>query len=93
MEKMIKVINDNLRNVISGIKDHRADLESTLDSIKSDMSLKVKEANAYKSDVETARAIVSSLESDIADLEHDLEELNDKFGSKNFKEILAAGNR
>ncbi len=48
MEKMIKVINDNLRNVISGIKEHRLDLEETLDSIKSDMSLKVKEANAYK---------------------------------------------
>lgn len=93
MEKMIKVINDNLRNVISGIKVHRTDLESTLESIKSDMSLKVKEANAYKSDVETARAIVSTLEGEIADLEHDLEELNDKFGSKNFKEILAAGNR
>lgn len=93
MEKMIKVINDNLRNVISGIKDHRADLESNLDSIKSDMALKVKEANAYKSDVETARAIVSTLEGEITDLEHDLEELNDKFGSKNFKEILAAGNR
>ena len=93
MEKMIKVINDNLRNVISGIKEHRLDLEETLDSIKSDMSLKVKEANAYKSDVETARTIVSTLEGEIADLEHDLEELNDKFGSKNFKEILAAGNR
>ena len=64
-----------------------------MDSIKSDMSLKVKEANAYKSDVETARTIVSTLEGEIADLEHDLEELNDKFGSKNFKEILAAGNR
>lgn len=93
MEKMIKVINDNLRNVISGIKEHRLDLEETLDSIKSDMSLKAKEANAYKSDVETARTIVSTLEGEIADLEHDLEELNDKFGSKNFKEILAAGNR
>lgn len=93
MEKMIEVINDNLRNVISGIKEHRTDLEGTLDGIKSDMSLKVKEANAYKSDVETARAIVSTLEGEIADLEHDLEDLNDKFGSKNFKEILAAGNR
>ena len=93
MEKMIKVINDNLRNVISSIKEHRLDLEETLDSIKSDMSLKVKEANAYKSDVETARTIVSTLEGEIADLEHDLEELNDKFGSKNFNEILAAGNR
>lgn len=93
MEKMIKVINDNLRNVISGIKEHRIDLEAALASIKNEMSLRVKEASTYKTDVEHARAIISSLENDIADLESDLHDLNDKFGSKNFKEILNAGNK
>lgn len=93
MEKMIKVINDNLRNVINGIKEHRTDLETTLVSIKNEMSLRVKEAGTYKSDVENARTIISSLENEIADLENDLAELNDKFGSKNFKEILNAGNK
>lgn len=93
MEKMIKVINDNLRNVINGIKEHRIDLEATLGSIKNEMSLRVKEASTYKSDVENARTIISSLENEIADLEKDLLELNDKFGSKNFKEILNAGNK
>lgn len=93
MEKMIKVINDNLRNVINGIKEHRIDLEATLGSIKNEMSLRVKEASTYKSDVENARTIISSLENDITDLESDLSELKDKFGSKNFKEILNAGNK
>lgn len=93
MEKMIKVINDNLRNVINGIKEHRIDLEATLGSIKNEMSLRVKEASTYKSDVENARTIISSLENEIADLENDLSELNAKFGSKNFKEILNAGNK
>lgn len=93
MEKMIKVINDNLRNVINGIKEHRIDLEATLGSIKNEMSLRVKEASTYKSDVENARTIISSFENEIADLESDLNELNDKFGSKNFKEILNAGNK
>ncbi|MCH5167271.1 MAG: hypothetical protein J1F35_05195 [Erysipelotrichales bacterium] len=90
---MIKVINDNLKNVIAGIKDHKADLENTLDGIRSDMATSVKEANSYKNEVEDARTIVYSLENEIADLEKDLDELNQKFGSKDFKEILAAGNK
>lgn len=93
MERMIKVINDNLKNVIAGIKDHKADLENTLDGIRSDMATSVKEANSYKNEVEDARTIVYSLENEIADLEKDLDELNQKFGSKDFKEILAAGNK
>lgn len=93
MEKMIKVINDNLRNVVNGIKEHRVDLEENLSSIKNEMSVRVKEAGTYKTDVENARTIISSLENEIADLENDLAELNEKFGSKNFKEILNAGNK
>ena len=93
MERMIRVINDNLKNVVAGIKDHKMDLESTLDGIRSDMATSVKEANSYKTEVEEARTIVYSLENEITDLEKDLDELNEKFGSKDFKEILAAGNK
>lgn len=93
MEKMIKVINDNLKNVLNGIKEHKSDLENTLDNIRNEMAIKVKEANAYKNEVENARAIVYSLENEITDLERDLEELKTKFGTKDFKEILAAGNK
>lgn len=93
MEKMIKVINDNLKNVLNGIKEHKSDLENTLDNIRNEMAIKVKEANAYKNEVENARSIVYSLENEIADLEKDLEELNAKFGAKDFKEILVAGNK
>lgn len=93
MEKMIGVINNNLRSVISGIKEHRSSLESSLESIKKDMSLKIKEANSYKCDVENARLIISELENEISELENDLNELNEKFGAKDFKEILMAGNK
>lgn len=93
MEKMIKVINDNLGNVIIGIKEHRADLEKALEEIRNDMAVRVKEANSYKSEVEKARTIVYSLENEIADLEKDLSELNSKFGAKDFKAILDAGNK
>lgn len=93
MEKMISVINDNLRIVISGIKTHRIDTEKSLVTIKADMDDKIAIAQEYKSNVEDARRIISNLESEISELENDLTELNAKFGAKNFKEILAAGNK
>lgn len=93
MEKMISVINDNLRIVISGIKTHRIDTEKSLVTIKADMDDKIAIAQEYKSNVEDARRIISNLESEISELENDLNELNAKFGAKDFKEILAAGNK
>lgn len=93
MEKMIGVINNSLRNIINGIKTHKADAEKSLAVIKADMDDKVTIAAQYKVNVEDARTIIASLENEISDLENDLKELNEKFGSKNFKEILAAGNK
>ena len=93
MEKMIGVINNSLRNIINGIKTHKTDAEKNLAVIKADMDDKVTIAAQYKVNVEDARTIIASLENEISDLENDLKELNEKFGSKNFKEILAAGNK
>lgn len=93
MEKMISVINNSLTNVINGIKAHRAEAEKSLAAIKTEMDEKVLIASQYKTNVEDARSIISSLENEISELEHDLAELNEKFGAKNFKEILAAGNK
>lgn len=93
MEKMIKVINDNLRSVINGIKVHKADTEKTLAAIKADMDAKILIANEYKLNVENSRMIISNLENEISGLEKDLSDLNVKFGSKDFREILAAGNK
>ena len=93
MEKMIGVINNSLRNVVNGIKTHRAEAEKSLAAIKTEMDEKVLIAAQYKTNVEDARNIISSLENEISELEHDLADLNEKFGAKNFKEILAAGNK
>lgn len=93
MEKMIGVINNSLRNIINGIKTHKSDAEKNLAVIKADMDEKVAIAAQYKVNVEDARTIISSLENEITDLEKDLRDLNEKFGSKNFTEILAAGNK
>ncbi|MCX4364172.1 MAG: hypothetical protein OSJ70_00165 [Bacilli bacterium] len=93
MEKMIKVINDNLRSVINGIKVHKADTEKTLAAIKAEMDSKILIANEYKLNVENSRMIISNLENEISGLEKDLSDLNAKFGTKDFREILAAGNK
>ena len=93
MEKMIGVINNSLRNIINGIKTHKRDAEKNLAVIKADMDDKVTIAAQYKVNVEEARTIISTLEQEILELENDLKDLNEKFGSKNFKEILAAGNK
>ena len=93
MEKMIGVINNSLRNIINGIKTHRSEAEKGLTAIKTEMDEKVLIAAQYKNNVDDARNIISSLENEISELERDLTDLNEKFGAKNFKEILAAGNK
>lgn len=93
MKKMIGVINDNLRSVVNGIKEHRESTENNLSVVKNEIDEKVVTASKYKDDVETARKTIISLETEISELENDLKELNEKFGSKNFKEILAAGDK
>lgn len=93
MKKMIGVINDNLRSVVNGIKEHRSDTEKSLTAIKNDIDVRVETASKYKTDVESARSIILGLEAEISELENDLKELNEKFGSKNFREILAAGDK
>lgn len=93
MKKMIGVINDNLRSVVNGIKEHRSDTEKSLTAIKSDIDTKVEIASKYKSEVEGARSIILGLETEVSELENDLKELNEKFGSKDFKEIVAVGDK
>lgn len=93
MEKMIKVINDNLRTVINGIKSHKSDTESSLATIQNKMDDRVKLAGEYRANVEDARQIISTLENEISTLENDLNDLKKKFDSKDFKEILKVGSK
>lgn len=93
MEKMIKVINDNLRTVINGIKTHKSDTESSLATIQSKMDDRVKLAGEYRANVEDARQIISTLENEISTLENDLNDLRQKFDSRDFKEILIVGSK
>ena len=37
MDNMISVINDNLKNVVNGIKTHKGEINAALDKVKADM--------------------------------------------------------
>lgn len=91
MEKMIGVINDNLKSVINGIKSHRVDTEKELARVNKDIEEKVNVARQFGIDIDDSKQAISDLEKDIETLNNDLSELGDKF--QNFKELLAAGNK
>ena len=91
MEKMIGVINDNLKSVISGIKTHRVDTEKELSKVNKDIEDKAGIARQYGISIEDSKQVIGILEGEIKELESDLVELTDKF--KNFTELLADGNK
>lgn len=91
MEKMIGVINDNLKSVINGIKSHRVDTEKELARVNKEIEEKVGIARQLGIDIDDSKQAISDLEKDVETLNNDLSELGDKF--QNFKELLAAGNK
>ncbi len=93
MEKMIGVINDNLNSVIEGIRTHREEVESKLNEVNAEIDKKVRDASTYRTQVDDARSSIQSLETEIATLKADLKELKDKFGSRNFVEIVNVADR
>ena len=93
MQKMVGVINDNLKSVINGIRTHRDDTEKKLNAINAKIDEKIKEASRHKTDVDASRALITSFENEIASLEKDLKELTERFADKNFVGILDAANK
>ena len=93
MQKMVGVINDNLKSVVNGIRTHRDDTEKKLNAINAKIDEKIKEASRHKTDVDASRALITSFENEIASLEKDLKELTERFADKNFVGILDAANK
>ena len=93
MEKMISVINDNLKSVVNGIKEHKSSTEKLLDDIKFMMDEKVALAGDYKNLVENAKKNIEEEEYAINNLERDLEDIKLKFSGDDFKEILTASHK
>lgn len=93
MEQMIGIINENLKSVLAGIKGHRFTTEKDLEVIKNSMDEKVSIVREYKTKVDKSKEIISNLEEEIRLLESDLNELHEKFGTKDFVEIISVGNK
>lgn len=93
MDKSIQIVNENLRQVINGIREHLEKSKNHLSTIDSEMDEKVNLAQKYKDIVIDSKNKINTLEDEITSLERDLDELNQKFGGTDFKEILSAGNK
>ncbi len=93
MDKSIAIVNENLRQVINSIREHLNSSKKHFESIENEMNEKVKLAQQYKETVVESKNKINSIEDEISSLERDLDDLNNKFGGTDFKEILSAGNK
>ena len=93
MDKTITIVNENLRQVINGIREHLNSSKKHFESIEREMNDKVNLAQKYKEIVVESKEKINSIEDEISSLEKDLDDLNTKFGGTDFKEILSAGNK
>ncbi|MCR5482935.1 MAG: hypothetical protein K6E99_00785 [Bacilli bacterium] len=93
MDKSITIVNENLRQVINGIREHLNSSKKHFESIENEMNEKVNIAQQYKETVVESKNKINSIEDEISSLERDLDDLNNKFGGTDFKEILSAGNK
>ena len=93
MDKIVGIVNSNLKSVINGIREHLTESEALLERINKDMDKKVNQAQDYKEQVIESKTKINRVEDEIDDLEKDLNDLNAKFGGTDFKEILSAGNK
>ena len=93
MDKTITIVNENLRQVINGIREHLKSSTSHFEHLEKEMNEKVMLAQKYKEIVVESKEKINTIEDEISSLERDLDELNTKFGGTDFKEILSAGNK
>ena len=93
MDAMIKEINAYIKKILDDLFAKKEESAAFLAEVEGKIAKKIDEAKLYKSDVEDTKAKIKELESEIANLEIDLNDLNDRFGKKDLTAILEAGNR
>lgn len=92
MSTIIKELNNSLKNLLEELLNKKNQTESSLSSVNEKITEKVDEAKQYKIEVDDAKNQINILEDEISSLETDLAELNEKFGKKDLKAIVEAGN-
>ncbi|NLL01846.1 MAG: hypothetical protein GX265_02360 [Mollicutes bacterium] len=93
MDTIIKEINESLTRILNDLENRRLVSQKDLDVVTAKINEKVDEAKDYKVEVDNAKGKIKALEKEIESLEIDLNDLNERFGKKDFNVILEAGNR
>ena len=93
MDSLIRETNDNLKVILSTLKNNLDNSISTLDNIQINMDKKVEEAKKYKIQVDSAKEKIKELEENNKSLELSLKELNDRYGKMNLVSLVETGNK
>lgn len=93
MNTIIEEINAKLNTIIEDLSENKKTTEEALTKVNASIKEKIKEAKKHKKQVDQAKNEIKTLEDEITSLKNDLTELQEKFGKKDLKGIVEAGNK
>lgn len=93
MNTIIEEINVKLNKIIEDLSENKKNTEEALTKVNASIKEKIKEAKKHKKQVDQAKNEIKTLEDEITSLKNDLTELQEKFGKKDLKGIVEAGNK
>ena len=93
MNTIIEEINVKLNKIIEDLSENKKTTEEALTKVNASIKEKIKEAKKHKKQVDQAKNEIKTLEDEITSLKNDLTELQEKFGKKDLKGIVEAGNK
>lgn len=93
MINLVNQINEKLGKIIEEIGVEVDLLTSNLDVVQSSIDSKIEEAKGYKVSVDEYKENINVIESEIAELEHDLDNLKNNYGNKGLDAIVEVGTK
>ncbi len=93
MDTVIREINESLLKILNELDSRKLASHKDLENVNNQINAKVDEAKEYKTEVDTAKSKIKTLEQEIESLEIDLVDLNERFGKKDLNAILEAGHK
>lgn len=93
MNTIIEEINVKLNKIIEDLSENKKTTEEALTKVNASIKEKIKEAKKHKKQVDQAKNEIKTLEDEITSLKNDLTDLQEKFGKKDLKGIVEAGNK
>lgn len=93
MLNLVNQINEKLGKIIEEIGVEVDLLTSNLEVVQSSIDSKIEEAKGYKVSVDEYKENINVIESEIAELEHDLDNLKNNYGNKGLDAIVDVGTK